>query len=245
MKKIISYIVVLTLLVISGFIYSYQDIKLRSYYLNATFVYGFINSENRRATAVIYLSENGTFQYRERAGRGTTIFIGRYKIFKNVITFMNNNNLTRTFKYNLNKKELILKTNLVLNNNAILFHIQPAVSHTKIKYKRVAYKKIIAKKHNLKTDTYFLNIKNDLYAFVFNPDGTYEFRGVILGKKYSILKGKYKFQFRRLIIEDKKGIKFIFYYKETKQKLILKLLSRKFLMPFSIKNTMLKFKKVR
>ncbi len=218
--------------------------KLRDYYLNATFVYRFINSENRQAIAIIYLNENRSFEYREKAGRGTTIFAGSYKITENKIIFVNDNQITRKFHYKLDEKNIILKTKNVPNNNGILFHIQPPKSNAEIKYKRVDYKKIKPAKNQVKTETYIMKTGLNLFAFVFNKNGTYTYRAVIQGKTYTVVKGKYIFNKGKLVIEDKKGRRFYFKSKANKNELILEMFSKKFLVPFKGKNKHI-FKRVK
>lgn len=240
MKKIIIFFsILLTLQVIFA-----APVKLRDYTLNAVFRYDFINPQGKAAVAIISLRENRNFEYSEQAGRGTAIFAGKYKITPKKIIFRNDNGIIRIFKYKLNKKYIDLIIDKFKSTDIIRFHIQPVKTGNKIRYIRVDRKPFNFNKSKKQNKTYFFQKSANVFALVLYKNNDVIYRAIIKGKKHIILKGKYFIRRKRLILEDKKGIKFVFNIKIADNKIYLKLLSGKFIIPFYKRDKILKFKKL-
>lgn len=242
-KKIL---IIITLLLILFSVNSFTEnkIKLRDHTFNAIVRYDFINPEGRAAAAIIYFNENKSFEYRETAGRGTAIFIGNYSINKNMITFKNDNNITRNFNFKLTKKSLFLNTLNFNRRSSILFHIQPVAPNQKIKYLRINRKSLNFRKSKKIEATYFLKQGVNVFALVLSKNNEITYKAMIKGKEHVILIGKYSLINNRLVIEDKKGIRFRFHAKINENKLSLKHISNKFLIPFYNQRKELTFIKI-
>jgi hypothetical protein len=244
MKKKKTLIIIITIILLADIlIFSISNTKYRDYNFSGSFRYNFTNPEGKIASALIFFNDNGIFEYREQAGRGITIFSGNYLIDKTEIKFINDNNVSRSFNYSLNKNRLSIKTINFNQQSASSFHIQPVLADLEISYFRLNYKALDLEKSKKIDKTYVYFLGNKKFKLVFKTDNTFNYSVKINNSQIEIVGGKYFLTNESLIIEDEKGIRFNFSLKNDDKGIYLKKKSANFLAPFLNTDVTLKFLK--
>ncbi len=226
-KKWITFFLLLT-----AFTYSADSSLYRSFTLSAAYQFDFVNTEQKHAAAVLYLHENGSFEYRERAGRGETIFIGNYSFNENILTLKNDNGKTRKFSVDMNTGSLKLTAHPSSNTAERLFHVQPASAGQDAVYRRIAPKPLDLKNSRKVNSIYVYSENQNSYAMLFGENNEFHLIGIFVDIKNTVIIGKYSWINHILSVEDEQGFRYRFKAEISGKKLIISRLSQNFILPF-------------